>query len=148
MEPRITTEELAITKTLRINAGVKTSVKCNPTALAATTLTMTTADILAGGLAVTEASATTVTLPTALLLALAINAKVYQSVDFFIDNTASSASGAVTMATGSGIVVPTVTANKTVPITEVATFRIIFTGITVTSGVISAATAYLQRIAA
>lgn len=62
------------------------------------TATLTAAEVKTGYIAVTSASAVTLTLPTGTLLGAALGASAGTVFDLIIDNTASTSSGVVTMA--------------------------------------------------
>lgn len=90
-----------------------------------TTVTLTTADLTAGIVTSTNASAVAFTLPTAALTDAAVpNARVDVAFDFVVINTGST-SGAVTMTAGTGW---TLVGSATVAITTSARFRARKTG--------------------
>lgn len=100
------------------------------------TATATAAQILNGAITSTSGAATTITLPTATLLATALGASQGSSFDLFIDNTAGA--NTVTIALGTGmaqaVIVPnggtgalTVAASATL---GVGCFRIYFSSTT------------------
>ena len=95
-------------------------------AYTSTTVTLTAADLIAGIITSTNASAVGFTLPTAALMDAAVpNARVETAFDFVIINLGSS-SGAVTMTAGTGW--GTNVGSSTVAITTSARFRARKTG--------------------
>lgn len=108
--------------------------KAVPVAINATA-TATAAQVASGYISSTSASATTITLPTATLLATQVNAKQGTSFDFVIDNTAGAST--ITVALGTGITQLTVVpASGTGGLTVASgaaglgIFRIVFTSAT------------------
>ena len=114
------------------NARTRTAVNA--------TATLTAAQVLSGYITCTSTSAVTMTLPTGTLLGAALGAEQGDTFDLFIDNTASSSSGIVTIAVGAnGILSAAAVAGSsagagllTVPVgvTGQACFRLMFSSAT------------------
>lgn len=96
------------------------------------TATATAAQVAGGVITSTSAAATTITLPTATLLAAAVGGKRGVTVDFTVDNSAGA--NTVTVAVGTGITVATAVLTGadtlTVAAGKVGIFRIYFTSAT------------------
>ena len=103
------------------------------------TATATAAQVATGYITVTSATAVTITLPTGTDLGAAIGATKGTVLDLYIDNTASSASGAVTVAVATNGILSSAAADTpgsfgdlTIPIgaTGLARFTIMFSSAT------------------
>ena len=102
--------------------------------------TLTAAQVLTGYITCTSTSAVTMKLPTGTLLGAAMGAEQGDTLDLFIDNTASSSSGIVTIAVGANGILSALAAAGggsaagllTVPVgvTGIACFRLMFTSAT------------------
>lgn len=135
---------------IRESGGIFTNLPISqdfvPVALTATA-TLTSAQVDAGYIAVTSTSAVTLTMPTGTLLGAQLGASQGYVTTLYIDNTASSGSGIVTMAVGTNAVqsdwnnqITTATASVTpatvtpltitVGVSGTAIYRIIFTSAT------------------
>lgn len=104
------------------------------------TATATAAQVAGGYITSTSAAATTITLPTATLLAAQLNAVAGDTFDFVLDNTAGAST--VTIAVGSGIVASDFPGTNTLTRTASATVGIAVFKITF----ISTTAAILARI--
>jgi len=69
------------------------------------TATLTAAQVSNGYIKCTSTSAVTMTLPTGTLLGTYMNAKQGDILELYIDNTASSSSGTVTVAVGTNAII-------------------------------------------
>lgn len=129
------------TLTTTTAAGVLTTKgQTTRTATAKTaTATLTAAEVATGCIAVTSASAVTLTLPTGTLLGAALGATQGTVLDLLIDNTASTSSGVVTMAVATNGILSAGAAAVgasfgllTVPVgvTGMAMFRLMFSSAT------------------
>lgn len=99
------------------------------------TATATTAQIATGYITSTSAAATSITLPTAALLATTLGAKAGTSFEFIVDNTAGA--NTVTVVVGSNIVAatPVITGGATLTVAASSTqgigiFRLVFSSAT------------------
>ena len=111
--------------------------------------TLTAAEVATGYIAVTSTSAVTLTMPTGTLLGAQLGATQGYVTDLFIDNTASSGSGIVTMAVGTNAVqsdwavqITTATASVTPATVTPLTVTVGASGTAVYRIVFSSATAY------
>lgn len=100
-----------------------------PTPTAANATTTLTTTQLQSGVKTTSTTAVTFTLPTATALATAMGGIQGHSFEFVIDNSASTASGAITVTLGSGFT-SGVTPGLSIPIGKVAIYQIYFTSTT------------------
>jgi len=103
------------------------------------TATATAAQVATGYITVTSATAVTITLPTGTDLGAAISATKGTVLDLYIDNTASTASGAVTVAVATNGILSSAAADTpgsfgdlTIPVgaTGLARFTIMFSSAT------------------
>ena len=103
------------------------------------TATATAAQVASGYITVTSTAAVTLTLPTGTLLGAALNATKGTVVDLYIDNTASSGSGAVTVAVATNGILSSAAADTpgsfgdlTIPVgaTGLARYTIMFSSAT------------------
>lgn len=129
------------TLTTQVTAGAKTT-KGQTTRVATAktaTATLTAAEVATGCIAVTSASAVTLTLPTGTLLGTELGATQGTVFDLLIDNTASTSSGVVTMAVATNGILSAGAAAVgasfgllTVPVgvTGMAMFRLMFSSAT------------------
>ena len=95
------------------------------------TATATAAQTATGYITSTSAAATSITLPTATLLAAQLNANAGSSFDLVVDNTAGS--NTVTMVVGSGIVAASaITGGTTLTVASgaIGVFKIVFSSTT------------------
>ena len=102
--------------------------------------TITAAQLSSGTITCSSATAVSLTLPTATLLATYFSASQGYYLDFMIDNTASTSTGVVTIVLGSGITGLAVISGSntmTTAIGKVGVFRIYFS---------SATTAFIMRL--
>ena len=92
LPPFITSANVAIRRPLLAGHGSNSRVAVNATAV------LTAAQVATGYITCTSTSAVTMTLPTGTLLGAYLGAEQGDTFDLFIDNTASSSSGTVTLA--------------------------------------------------
>jgi hypothetical protein len=101
--------------------------------------TASAAEVATGYITVTSATAVTITLPTGTALGAALGATKGTVLDLYIDNTASTASGAVTVAVNTNAIVSSAAADTpgsfgdlTIPVgaTGLARFTIMFSSAT------------------
>lgn len=111
--------------------------------------TLTASEVEQGYIAVTSTAAVTLTMPTGTLLGAQLGATQGYITEFYIDNTASSGSGIVTMAVGTNAVqadfavqLTTATASVTPAAVTPLTVTVGTSGIAVYKIVFSSATAY------
>jgi hypothetical protein len=112
----------------------------HPTKAALTaSATATAAEVATGYITVTSATAVTITLPTGTALGTALGATKGTVLDLYIDNTASTASGAVTVAVATNGILSSAAADTpgsfgdlTIPVgaTGLARFTIMFSSAT------------------
>jgi hypothetical protein len=103
------------------------------------TATATAAQVATGYITVTSATAVTITMPTGTLLGAALSATQGTVFDLFIDNTASTSTGVVTLAVATNGVLSTAAADTpgsfgdltvAVGATGMACFRLMFSSAT------------------